>query len=149
MIDHGDSHRAYAAGVIAVLVFCSCASSQTSRRGDASPTGEREGNEAPSAETDGSKRAPSFGTDPMGVAQRWAHDPPEDAPGDGAPRMRGWTRALVLRLVREREGRYRALVAESDTKEADAVILVIERRDGDWSVTDTERAGGDYLWPRM
>lgn len=93
--------------------------------------------------------AKDFGADPMGVARRWAVDPPREAPEELRRRLESWEETIVVRLARESPDRYRAVLAESDSKGADAVVLVIERDGAGWSVVESARNDETYLWPRM
>jgi hypothetical protein len=92
----------------------------------------------------------TYGDDPMGTARRWAADLSENA-GDHAPEVaRGWSEAVVLRLYRAGDGDFRAVVAESDDQNADAVVLTITRGGGmgnDWSVADVRPTDATRGWP--
>jgi len=92
-----------------------------------------------------------YGDDPMGVAQRWADDPPE-APASGgaeaAELLEDWERVSVLRVSRRGAGSYRAVLARSGSGDG-AVLLVVERREGGWEVVRAERGSPKFLWPEM
>lgn len=99
--------------------------------------------------TEATPDAEDFGADPMGIARRWADDPPREAPEELRRRLESWEQAVVVRLAHEAPNRYRAVLAESDSKGADAIVLVIERGEAGWKVVEGERDDGTYLWPRM
>lgn len=92
----------------------------------------------------------TYGDDPMGAARRWAADLSEDA-GETAPEVaRGWSEAVVLRLYRAGDGDFRAVVAESDQQNADAVVLTITRGSGTgdgWSVANARPTDATHGWP--
>lgn len=92
----------------------------------------------------------TYGDDPMGAARRWAADLSEDA-GETAPEVaRGWSEAVVLRLYRAGDGDFRAVVAESDQQNADAVVLTLTRGGGTgdgWSVANARPTDATHGWP--
>lgn len=95
------------------------------------------------------EREGAYGDDPIGLAHRWADDPPEDAPESARKALETWDRPEVVRVSRREDGSYRAVIARSGSSEAEAVLLVIERGAEGWRVTGAEEGSATYLWPEM
>jgi hypothetical protein len=93
---------------------------------------------------------PTYGDDPMGTARRWAADLTKDADESVPEIARGWSKAVVLRVYRAGDGDFRAVVAESDARHAEAVLLTITRgggTDSGWSVADARPTDATHGWP--
>ncbi len=92
--------------------------------------------------------APSFGDDPMGAARRFAHAPPESTDAATRETVASWSDPAILRLYRERDGAYRAVVADADRRGADALLLSLSRGDdGTWRVDDARPTDATHAWP--
>jgi len=71
---------------------------------------------------------------------------------DGEPirtRVDAWANPQVLRVYRADADTYRAVVADSDTRGAEAVILTMtaEGDTGGWTIDSVERADASHGWP--
>ena len=92
----------------------------------------------------------SFGDDPMGLARRWTASVPSDTPESIRERVTGWSDPTVLRLYRVSATEYRAVVAASDDRDAEAVLLTIARGGdsaGDWRVESVAASEASHMWP--
>ena len=123
-----------------MITHAACSTTQPSP--DDSPTAA----ESSDAQTD----EPTYGDDPMGLARRWTASVPSDTPEPIRERVTGWSEPTVLRLYRRSTTEYRAVVAESDDRDAEAVLLTITRdgtSGGDWRVESVDASEASHMWP--
>ena len=126
--------------LLTLLAVPACSTTSSTTKGD---TAEKTN----TAEAD----EPSYADDPMGAALRWSHSPTDAAPDKLRTRVQSWNDPVLLRLYRHDDSTYRAVIAESDTKDAEAVLLTLQPspdRDG-WHVTSTKPGSAKELWPSM
>lgn len=57
--------------------------------------------------------------------------------------------AVVLRLFRQDDSYFALVAGDSPDRVVPAILLRIDKKDGAWSVTQTEAATSDLLWPEI
>ncbi|MFB6351915.1 MAG: hypothetical protein ABEN55_18270 [Bradymonadaceae bacterium] len=114
-----------------------------------STTGSPPGDEPTTKTETTSAKSSTYGNDPLGTAKRWAQSPPSDTPDAIEKRVTAWPNHTVLRVYRVDADKFRAVVAASDSRDADAVLLtLVATGDNDgWTVDAVETTDATHAWP--
>jgi hypothetical protein len=95
----------------------------------------------------------TFADDPVGVAERWADDLPDSLPSQQRDEyleaLRPLSEAQVVRLLRLRPDRYRAVVASDVGSGHEAVLLTLQRDSDAWRVDAVETGASTAYWPTL